>query len=75
VSHGRAHVLVGTELRRRLYEESGLRGALTILEDSPFGGGLHQLGGVSEKLPPGYHGQMDVIVAGGEVRLKEDCDV
>jgi hypothetical protein len=30
---------------------------------------------VSLKLPPGNHGMQDLIVEGGEVRFKKDCDV
>ena len=51
------------ELRSRLYDEAALKGSLFVLDDKPFGDGLHQLLIVSDLLPhPGYNGVHDIIV-------------
>lgn len=72
---GRAHILVGPELLRRMKRETCLSDAVEILNCAPFGEGYYQLHVQSSVLPEGYHGQLYLIANPGEPpRFKSDTD-
>lgn len=66
---GYAHVLVGEELRQRLYDRPAKHGVY-VLRDKPWGEGLRLLRLLSDKLGPGDNGQKEIIVEGDGFRFK-----
>jgi hypothetical protein len=66
---GHAYVLVGEELRQRLYDRPAKHGVY-VLRDTAWGEGLRLLRLLSDKLGPGDNGQKEIIVDGDGFRFK-----
>ena len=72
-------VIAGSQLRSRLYEEGAAlpyRG-MSVLDDVPWGDGLHFMTIITDQTPAGNagRGHYDAFEEGGRIKFKKERDV
>ena len=66
---GRTQVIAGVELRDWLTSRQVWREGVYILGDRTYGDDRHYLDVVSDKLEPGFHGVLEIVVESGDLRF------
>ena len=72
-------VIAGPQLRSRLYEEGAAQPyrGMSVLDDVPWGDGLHFMTIITDQTPagPAGRGHFDAYVESGRIKFKRECDV